>query len=77
MPEMDILHKVTLLGILKKEPQETLDAVMEMLVETGMYDQVEATKVFQELRDSGYIVGEALSLTGLNAAKKAEQEFKQ
>ena len=75
--ELDILHRVTLLGILKKQPDETLDDVMEMLVETGMYDRAEAQKVFRELRDAGYIADESLSLTGLHIAKKAEQEFKQ
>jgi len=75
--ELDILHRVTLLGVLKKQPDETLDEVREMLVETGMYDAAEAKKVFQALRDAGYIVGEALSLSGLHLAKKAEQVFKQ
>lgn len=75
--ELDIVHRVTLLGVLKKQPDETLDEVREMLVETGMYDGAEATKVFQTLRDGGYIAGEALSLTGLHIAKKAAQEFKQ
>ena len=77
MGEEDIFQKVTLLGILKKEPDESLDDVMTMLVETGMYEKEEAKKVFAELRASGHIVGDGLSFIGVDAAKKAEQEFKQ
>jgi len=77
MQTLDILHRVTLLGILKKESDETLDEVMAMLVETGMYEMPEAKKVFDDLRASGHIVGEGLSFIGVDAAKKAEQEFKQ
>ena len=73
----DILHRVTLLGILKKQPEESLEDVMEMLIDTGMYDRAEAQKVFADLRASGHIVGEGLSFIGVDAAKKAEQEFKQ
>ena len=77
MQGLDLLHRVTLLGILKKQPDETLEDVMEMLIETGMYDRKEAEKVFADLRTSGYIVGEGLSFIGVDAAQKAEQEFKQ
>jgi len=37
LTEDDILHRVTLLGILKKKPDESLEDVMEMLIDTGMY----------------------------------------
>ncbi len=77
MQGLDILHRVTLLGILKKQSDETLEDVMEMLIETGMYDEKEAQKVFADLRTSGHIVGEGLSFIGVDAAQKAEQEFKQ
>jgi len=77
LTEDDILHRVTLLGILKKQPDETLEDVMEMLIDTGMYDRAEAERVFDDLRASGHIVGEGLSFIGVDAAKKAEQEFKQ
>ncbi len=73
----DILHRVTLLGILKKKPEESLEDVMEILIDTGMYEKAEAKKVFAQLRASGHIVGEGLSFIGVDAAKKAEQEFKQ
>jgi tRNA splicing endonuclease len=73
----DILHRVTLLCILKKKPDESLEDVMEILIDTGMYDKAEAKKVFADLRASGHIVGEGLSFIGVDAAQKAEREFKQ
>jgi tRNA splicing endonuclease len=73
----DILYRVTLLGILKKKPEESLEDVMEILIDTGMYEKPEATKVFDALRASGHIVGEGLSFIGVDAAQKAEREFKQ
>ncbi len=73
----DILHRVTLLGILKKNPDESLEDVMEMLIDTGMYDRAEAQRVFDDLRASGHIVGEELSFIGVDAAQKAEREFQQ
>ena len=75
--ELDILHRVTLLGILKKKSDESLEDVMEILIDTGMYDKVEAKKVFADLRASGHIVGEGLSFIGVDAAQKAEREFQQ
>ncbi len=77
MGEDDILGRVTLLAILKKKPEESLNDVLDILVDTGMYDKREGKSVFKELTSSGYIVGNGLSLIGMNIAKKAEQEFKQ
>ena len=73
----DILARVTLLAIYKKKPDESLDDVLDILVDTGMYDKKEAKQVFAELKERGYITVDGLSLVGMNIAKKAEQEFKQ
>ncbi len=74
--DLDILHKVTLLGIFKKQSDESLDDVMDILVDTGMYDKAEAQKVFDELRDWGYIAGDGLSFIGVEASKEADEYFK-
>jgi len=75
--ELSIEKRVTLLAIAKREEGESLDDVLGMLVDTGMYDKKEAKKVFEELREANYIVGENLSMTGVIEADKAEKEFKQ
>ena len=78
MNDFDLLKKVSLLAILKKKDGETIDNVMETLMDTNMFlSRDEAEKVFRELRDNNYIVGDSLSMIGLLEAKKAEEEFKQ
>ena len=77
MNENDIIKKVTLLGVLKKEPDETLNDVMLMLVDTGMYDMKEAKQVFKELKAEQYLSNGQLTLKGITVAKAAELEFKQ
>ena len=78
MSDLDLLKRVSLLAILKKKDSETIDDIMEMLIDTNMFlSRDEAKEVFKELRDSNYIVGNTLSMIGLIEAKKAEEEFKQ
>ena len=76
MADLDVFHQVSLLGILKKEPGESLEDVQTMLVETGMFDKKEAKKVFADLREGGYIDAEgSLTFLGVQAAKEAEVMF--
>ena len=77
MFEVDLIKKVTLLGIYKKEPDESLNDVMKMLADTGMYDLKEAKQVFKELKAEQFISNEQLTMKGIMVAKAAEEEFKQ
>lgn len=77
MGEEDIIKSVTLLGIYKKEQGESLNDVMIMLVETGMYKMKEAKQVFKELKRELYITDGELTLKGITEAKRAEEMFKQ
>jgi len=77
MGDDQLLEKVTLLAIYKKQADESLDDVIKILADTGMYEYSEGKALLSTLIDSGYIAGESLSLIGLNIAKRAEQEFKQ
>jgi len=77
MGEVDIVKRVTLLAIMKKKSDESLVDVMRILVDTGMFDIVEASQVFSELEDMGYISGDSLTMMGVSIAQKAQQEFKQ
>jgi len=77
MNEEDIIKRVSLLAVLKREPDETLKEVMGSLVNAGMFDMKEAKQVFKELKAEQYIVNEQLSLKGITVAKAAELEFKQ
>jgi polyhydroxyalkanoate synthesis regulator phasin len=76
MNEADMVKRVFLLAILKREAGETLDDVTKSLVNTGMFDLKEAREVLQELRDAQYIVNDQLSIKGIAVAKEAEEEFR-
>ena len=77
MNELDIIKKVFLLGVSKREEGENMQETLVSLVNTGMFDMKEAKQVLKELRDANYIVGDNLSMTGVIEADKAEKEFKQ
>ena len=72
-----LLKQVTLLGIMKKKPDETLNEVMVSLVDTGMYTMKEAKQVFKELKGEKYLSDGVLTLKGITAAKEAEAMFRQ
>jgi polyhydroxyalkanoate synthesis regulator phasin len=75
MGEEDIIKKVFLLSMLKKEEGESLSEVLTGLVNTGMFDKKEGKKVMKELINDQYIVNEELSMKGIIIAKNAEIEF--
>ncbi|AKF25220.1 hypothetical protein YH65_07285 [Sulfurovum lithotrophicum] len=75
--DKELLKQVTLLGIMKKKPDETLNDVMVMLVDTGMYSMKEAKQIFKELKADKYLVDGCLTLKGITEAKAAEAMFKQ
>jgi hypothetical protein len=77
MNELDIIKRVFLLGVSKREEGESMQETLVSLVNTGMFDMKEAKQVLKELRDANYIVGDNLSMTGVIEADKAEKEFTQ
>ncbi len=78
MNDLDLLKRVSLLAILKKKDSETIDDVMENLIDTNMFlSRDEAEEIFRELRNSNYIVGDTLSMIGVIEAKRVEEEFRQ
>jgi len=77
MEELEIEKRVFLLAIAKRDEDESMNVILSMLVDTGMFDKKEGKKHLNELREANYIVGEKLSMTGVIEAEKAEKEFKQ
>jgi len=75
--DKQLLKQVTLLGILKRKPDESLNDVMHTLVDTGMYTTKEAKQIFKELKAEKYLHEGQLTLKGITAAKEAEAMFKQ
>ncbi len=78
MNDENVVERVCLLALMKKEPEETLKDVQAMLVETGMFDMKECKKVFKMLKEEQYISEDAgLTMKGVLEAKVAEEMFKQ
>jgi hypothetical protein len=78
MNEENVVERVCLLALMKKEPDETLKDVQKMLVETGMFEMKECKAVFKMLKDEQYISEDAgLTMKGVMEAKIAEEMFKQ
>ena len=79
MEELDLIKRVFLLAVSKREEGESMKDILESLVNTGMFENgiKEAKQILNELRDENYIVGDNLSMMGIMEANKAEKEFKQ
>ena len=79
MEELDIVKRVFLLAIAKREEDETMKETLESLVNTGMFDNGmrEAEQILESLRASNHVVGDNLSMIGVMVANEAEREFKQ
>jgi hypothetical protein len=77
MKELDIIKKVFLLAVAKREDGESMQTTMKSLVNTGMFDMREAKIVLKELREEKYLIGDNLSMMGVMVANSAEEEFKQ
>ena len=77
MNEENVVERVCLLALMKKEPEETLGDVQKMLVETGMFEMKECKEVFKQLEKGQYISNNKLTMKGVMEAKLAEEMFKQ
>ncbi len=66
MDDLDILERVLLLAIYKKEEDEKIDEVLEKLINSGAFLNLdEARDSLKVLRDKKYIIGDSLSMIGV------------
>jgi len=78
MNEENVVERVCLLALMKKEPEETLPDIQKMLVETGMFEMKACKKIFKQLEEEQYISANAsLTMKGVMEAKLAEEMFRQ
>ena len=73
---MDIVEKVLLLAILKKESDETLNDVVLKLENTNLFSLKEGKKLLKKLKSEEFLTDSYLTLKGEVIAKNVEQEFK-
>ena len=77
MNEENVVERVCLLAMMKKEPQESLLDIQKMLVETGMFDMKECKAVFAMLQEQHYLSNDQLTMKGVMEAKLAQEMFAQ
>ena len=78
MNEENVVERVCLLALMKKEAEETLSDIQKMLVETGMFEMKECKQVFKMLEEEQYISANgSLTMKGVMEAKLAEEMFRQ
>lgn len=73
---MDIEQKVLLLGIYKKEEDESLNDVLITLENTKVFTLKQGKKYLKELKALNYISNNELTVTGIAQAQLVEKEFK-
>jgi oligoribonuclease NrnB/cAMP/cGMP phosphodiesterase (DHH superfamily) len=73
---MDIIEKVLLLAILKKESNETLNDVVLTLENTNLFSLKEGKRLLKKLKSEEYLSDSYLTFKGEAVAKNVEQEFK-
>jgi len=78
MNDENVVERVCLLALMKKEAGETLADVQKILVDTGMFEMKECKEVFKKLEEEQYISANgSLTMKGVMEAKVAEEMFKQ
>ena len=76
MMDMGIEEQVLLLGIYKRKEDESINNVVMMLEDTGMFTYKEGKKYLKSLKEDGYISDDRLTVTGTQKAKEVEEGFK-
>ena len=73
---MDINEKVLLLGIYKKDDDETLNDIVLKLEASGLFSVKEGKKLLKKLKREEFINDTILTLKGQLIGKQVEAEFK-
>lgn len=74
--DIELLEDLFLLAMLNKEPDETIDDIINILVEGKALSFDEAKEIVNNLKTKGAIVDNGLSFLGLTLANIAKEKFK-
>jgi hypothetical protein len=77
MNDENVVERVCLLAMMQKRPEESMEDIQQMLVDTSMFDMKECKSVFKMLEAEQYISNGQLTMKGVMEAKIAEEMFKQ
>ena len=71
----EMIKKVFLLAVMKREKGESMETTLEALINTGMFDEREGKAVLDTLIKESFIVNNSLSMKGVMLAQEAQREF--
>jgi hypothetical protein len=72
---MEIEERVLLLGIYKRKEGESLNDVIMILEDAGVFTYKEGKKLLKSLKSNGYISEDRLTVIGTQKAEEIEREF--
>jgi len=68
--------RVFLLAIYKREANESIQDVMDMMINAGLFDMKNGKKALKDLKKLNYVMDDSLTMIGISKAKEVELEFK-
>ena len=68
--------RVLLLGIYKKENDETMIDIVKTMENGGVFSLKEGKKYIKELKSLNYVTDDGMTMIGIEKAKEVELEFK-
>ena len=74
--EDNIELRVLLLGLYKREEDESLMDVIKTMENGNVFSLKQGKKYLKELKALGYVIDDGLSMIGVEKAKEVEFEFK-
>lgn len=72
----NIEQRVLLLGLYKKEEDETFNDVLGVMEESRVFTKKVGKKYLKNLKELNYITNDSFTMIGLAKAKEVEAEFK-
>ena len=72
----NIEQRVLLLGLYKKEDNETFNDVLQVMEDSRVFTKKVGKKYLKNLKELNYISNDSFTMIGLSKAKEVEQEFK-
>jgi hypothetical protein len=74
--EENIELRVLLLGLYKKEDNETFNNILGVMEESRVFSKKVGKKYLKNLKELNYITSTSFTMIGLQKAREIEQEFK-
>lgn len=68
--------RVFLLAIYKRDENESMQEVINMMINSNVFDNKTGKKYLKELKKMEYLIDDSLTMLGISKAKEVELEFK-